>query len=347
MRKNSAIIALIALVPVWHASPAPARADAGEKKGLFGGSPLTWSIEPIVDRYVKQMARHYNLNPDQEEYSRQLLNLRVKRFLKEYEKDTRSLFAEYYYYQINKEMPSAEAAKDWARRGGPLVAAIRKEIVDGNMEWRRILNEEQKGKHDRDLEIMNRQFQQFDQQMERWSRGEVRPADIGRSGSPPPRSITRFEDAWEFRVRSFVEAYKLDAGQRQTAYSILRELRGQAARYREKHQKEFDDLDARFTQITQADPKDPKKDAAELQRAREKLEELRQRRMKLEHPIRVELFNQLLARLERIPTEDQRQERQAHLNRLNARVGYKKRPATRPAGATQPATTSRPAAPSR
>jgi len=344
MRKCTAAIFLTGLLLIGYCTGSVAWAQAGGQppSGRSGnpmsGSPLGWQIEPIIEVYVRNMSRHYDLTSEQEEYTRQLMNKRVKQFLKDYEKDARSLFAEYYYYQVNKQMPSPELARDWARRTAPLASAIRKEIFDGNMEWRHILNEGQRGKHDRDLELMKRQFDQFDQQLDRWSKGEVRREDITGTVSHRPIKMTKCEDAWEYRVRSFIVEYNLDAGQQQTAYSILRELKDQAGRYREEHKQEFQEMEAKLAELSQGRPMTTDE---ERKNAREEHEKLEARQTDLERVIRVGMSNQLLARLDRIPTSDQRRTREARLHALNVRGG---RATTAPATTTQPAgTTSRPA----
>ena len=80
MRNSRVIITLLALLPVWDAGPAWAQADASKKRNPFGGSPLHWTVDPIIDRYVQNMTRHYNLNKEQEQYTRMLMTRRVKQF---------------------------------------------------------------------------------------------------------------------------------------------------------------------------------------------------------------------------------------------------------------------------
>ena len=332
-KKGATLVLLSLLSQLWVVS-AYGQADR-KKANPYGGSPLEWGIDPIIELNVRHMTRHYNLTSEQEDYTRQLMTLRVKRFLKDYEQDVRGMWNEYWYYQKNREVPSAEVAKDWAARGRPLVSAIRKEIFDGNMQWRRILNDEQRKKHDKDLKVMGEQFDKFDQRMERWRKGQVDPADVGKvSGSV--FKITNFEDAWEFRVRSFIQEYNLDEGQRQTAYSILRELREEAASYREQRKQEFADIEASYGELTGADPQ---ADEADREKARQKRQQLDKRRTKLEHHLKVVLWKQLMDRLKQIPTAAQLQARKGHEGRLGDMAGVKKTAGgtTKPAGTTQPA----------
>ncbi len=347
--QRSILAAIIAVAGIW-ATPVLAQnprnagtAATPKKPSPYSGSPLTWSVEPIIENYVSQMSRYYNLTADQETYTRQLLTQRVKLFLNDYEKDVRSLLEEYMYLQLKGETPSAEQAKDLARRGGPLVAAIKKEILDGNAKWREILDENQRKIHDRDIEQMNRTFDTLEQTMDRWSKGDVRPGDVyggNRKVGPKPNPALP-EDYWDARVRSFIVDYNLDAGQQATARSILRELREEAGRYRQRNEEKFKALKEKLKEIYASDAMT---DPAERNKAMEKAKRVNEEINELEQPIREDLFKQLLTRLERIPTEDQRRMRREKHERL-VRVGgsLTTRTASHPE-ATRPATTN-PAAP--
>lgn len=346
MRRSIVLGAVLALAPIL-ATPLLAQNQdtrgqaGGAQKNPYSGSPLTWSVEPIIDNYVSQMTRYYNLTKDQEEYTRQLLTQRVKRFLNEYETDVRSLFTEYWYLQFRGELPTPEQAKDLARRGGPLIAAIKKEILDGNQKWREILDENQRKIHDRDLEQMGKVFDEFEQRIDRWSKGDVRPSDIGRRDIGPRPTPSKPEDAWEHRVNSFIMDYNLDAGQRETARSILRELREDATRYRERNKEKFDALNAKLKEIYNSEAKT---DPEEKAKAAESIKKINEEINSLERPIREDLWRQLLARLDRIPTEDQRRMRKEKQERLISRLAGGKRPTTREADSrpesSRPAATS-------
>jgi hypothetical protein len=334
----AAVIAVagVCVTPVLAQNPRSAGTSATPKKNPYSGSPLTWSVEPIIDNYVSQMRRYYNLTPDQETYTRQLLTQRVKLFLNDYEKEVRSLIEEYMYLQLRGETPSAEQAKDLARRGGPLIAAIKKEILDGNAKWREILDENQRKIHDRDLEQMHRTFDDFEQKLDRWSKGDVRPTDLGHRNVSRKPNPAKPEDYWEARVRSFIVDYNLDAGQQATARSILRELREEATRYRQRNEEKFKALDEKLKEIYASDAMT---DPEERKKAMEKARKINDEINELERPIRQDLFKQLLLRLDRIPTEDQRRMRREKDERLVRAGGLTTRTASHPE-TTRPATTN-------
>ena len=80
-------------------------AQAQQDQIAISGSPLFWNIDKVLDLYVGHVTRYYNLNDAQEIYTRKLLTSKVKRFLKDYEKDVRSLAGEMLDYQFKRELP--------------------------------------------------------------------------------------------------------------------------------------------------------------------------------------------------------------------------------------------------
>ena len=201
------------------------------------------------------------------------------------------------------------------------------------MEWREILNEKQRTKHDRDLQAIDKTFKNFNERLTRWSKGDVQPTDLPTAVSDQPRSIMNPEDAWQYYVRMFIVDYNLDESQQVTAHSVLNELRKEAAAYRQGHKDEFAELDAKYQELTQSDPKT---DPVELAEARKKREVLDQKRQRLEGAISVGMFNRLKKKLLTIPRSDQRQTYEARKARLNkvakvARAEFEARISSQPA----------------
>ena len=333
MQNKMPIVVPVAALALWVApalstaqAPAPANNNA-QQQNAAPNSPLYWSVETILNTYVQQMTQYYHLTPAQQEYTKDLLAQRVKRFLHDYEKDVRWLAAEMWDYQLKREMPPAEIAKEWGLRAKPLMSAIRQEIIDGNMKWREILTDEQLKQHDRDLQLMNKQFDEWERKLDRWSKGDVQAADFPGTLSQSPRTVRRSEDAWEYYVRNFVTMYNLDEGQRQTAYSILRTLREEAARYRDAHKEEYARIDAGETEASNTAKKS---DPEEIKKAIERNSQRMTQRRDLDKPIAA-MFVRLKTQLNEIPTAEQRQARDRQVARLES---LSRRSATRPAGAT-------------
>ena len=82
-------------------------------------------------------------------------------------------------YKLKGQLPPPEIAKVWAELAAKqMLPAIREEIMDGNMKWREILNDDQKKLHDNDLKALNQQFDQWGQMMDRWADGNIGPSDF-------------------------------------------------------------------------------------------------------------------------------------------------------------------------
>lgn len=321
---------------------APARrAGRRESQTAAAGSPLFWNAEQIMQPIVGQIARQYNLTEQQEKYTRLLMTQRVKGFLEEHEPEVRSLMAEYWQYQFSGELPPTSAVEEFGRRARPLLAAVHKEVVDGNMQWREILNDQQRETHDRDLKAIDEAFKKLDEQFERWSRGEVRPTDFPGRVSPKPRRVMKAEDAWQYYVRMFIQNYRLDDGQAEAARSVLREMRREAVNYREARKDAFAELETEYAELAEASPK---RDPEALAAARQRRVELDRRRQELEAPIAKDMFERLKRQLDTIPRSDQRrayEERQAQLNRVAEQA--RSQVEARLSAATQTATDTAPA----
>lgn len=321
----------VPVVAVGQENKPDSNARPKEAGSAFSGSPLFWKTDWVLDLYVGQITRYYNLNKEQEEYTRKLLGSRVKSFLEAHERDVRALMAEYMEYQNSQELPDPKNAQEFAKRAGPLAREIRKEIFEGNMRWREILDDDQRARHDNDLKQMTLFFDGLEQGLDRWKDGKVQPTDVGRIG-PRPSPMGKIEDAWDYWVRNFIKSYKLDEGQQQTAFSILRELKGEAARYRDNNKEKFTKMDESLKSIRE---RSPKTDPAELAKYQEETAQVAKQRADLERPITA-LFDQLRSRVEAVPTVDQRKARQAELDRIRL---ASRRPASQPVVASsQPAT---------
>lgn len=312
------------LIPVPLAVAGQA-ADGNDTE--FKGSPLYWQVDLILANVAGKLTRIYNLTEDQEEYTRKLLTRRVKRFLHQHEGQVRPLVAEYVAYQTGQSIPPPETAKVFAERAMPLLAAMHKEIVDGNMQWRRILNAEQQAIHDRDLKLIDKTFARYDQQFRRWKAGQLLASDFPSVISRGPHRIMKNEDAWEYYVRRFIEDYQLDAGQAESAWSVLRTMREEARSYREAHREALARLDTEYAKLTAGTRKT---DTQALKKARERRIELDKQREVLEKPIRHDMFERLKKQLDAIPRDDQKQARaqrdkQVKATEAEARRAYRER----------------------
>jgi len=336
MRLYGKVAICVLLTGAWAASPAWGQKNRGNP---MMGSPLFWKTEDVVEVYVRAISRYYNLTEKQNEYTRKFMTQRIKKFMDQYERDVRGMMHDISEYQLNRQLPSPEMAKVLSGRARPLVTAIREEIMDGTMTWREILNDKQKKIHDRDLKILEKEFKQYDDVLNRWSRGKVTENDLpGSRISKNPPNLQKAEDAWRSYVRAFKRIYQLDRSQQEGADSILRELLEEAQKYRDANKDGFAQLNAALDALSSA----PRTDDKEERKLRqEEFRKLRRRQQELEQKLNTDMFNRLKAQLEKIPTIEQRKQRETHMARLRELVNRRRRgPQTKPATPTTQPTTA-------
>ncbi len=299
-------------------TPASATQPAGEQKvtaQTHPNNPELWNTEQMMDDAVVQISRRYNLNDAQSEYTRLLLTGRVRAFLDIHEKDIRELLRESIDLRLGKSLGSPQAYQKWAERAAPIYLAAQNAILEGNAEWREILDETQKVTHDADLAAMHANFEQVSRMLDTWragnappmlanaqqaqnaqqtglSGGGATPAQQGRVSDPQQPVIQRqVEDSWLAYVNRFIDTYQLDDKQAISARDkIYKDIRDQATRYRDQKRSEFAALDAETLSAK------PKWDKQEIER----------RRKKLERPIG-DLFTTLDQRLRTLPDQKQLQ----------------------------------------
>ncbi len=102
---------------------------------------------------------------------------------------------------------------------------------------------------------------------------------------------------WEAYTRAHIAHYRLDDGQSQAAFSVLRDCQAQAKQALDARRHDFEALDARRADLEKLPPAD--------RSARER--ELDQAAARLQEPIRQIFERQLVPRLDRLPTRRQRQ----------------------------------------
>ena len=305
MRGMIATLVLVLTVGAAQAqnTQQPTPANVNQSLGSMG----LWDADIMMEQATINISRRYNLNPEQEEYTRQLLRKRTKEFLAVHEDDLREMLKELFMQQLSGKQPTPEQVRSWGERARPLLEASKKAILDGNMEWRDILNDEQKKIHDIDLNLMDRNFGLLESRFERWQQGEFRPDDwmanpqAGASrpqptatNPPQPVESGNPDDYWAIYVKKFIKDYQLDEAQRNSALAVLKDVREKATRFREKTQADRDAAQAELQRLIRE--KAPPGDIREWSR----------KRRDLDKPIS-ELFEELKSRLAMIPTEAQKE----------------------------------------
>jgi len=271
-------------------NPDPPAKDGKPTALSHPNNPELWDVQAMMEDAVRQIARRYNLNDAQENYTRLLLVKNTTAFLDQYEKDIRELLKESIDLRLGIIKGDADIYKRWAERAAPIYEAAKVAILDGNMEWRNVLNDQQKKTHDLDLSLMKSQFEQVSRTLDTWKGGGGPTGALAKAANDAARkelgqSQTAVhlnpEDQWLAYVNKFIATYQLDEKQSIAARDkIHKEMRAEAEKYREKQKKEFDKINDVL-----------KTDAKKI-----KPRELMQRRQELEQPIR-DLFVEMHKRL--------------------------------------------------
>ncbi len=355
--------ALLAAVGTADGQQAKRRVERQESKKVDRPAPWDlWPTAKMIDLASEQIGRRYNLTEDQNSYTRALMSQRVNRFLVEHEAEVRALLKEAWTARLKGEAPSVETAKTWAQRGLPIFEAAKREILEGNKEWREVLDEKQRKIHDVDMRVMERNFDITKKRMDRWGGGgfdsekdwyrgglvgaltgqqsTTRPSRRGRVG-PSAGGVVRSEDYWEQYVRQFIKNYSLDESQSQAARSILSECKQRAGEYRQGRKEQFEKANSKVREVLAKRPGD----AVTIRAAYGDLRALNK-------PIN-ELFKELKRRLEEIPTAAQKKSykevREARLAKLRGQWQEKRRrmgvrattkPTTQAAEASEPTATA-------
>lgn len=273
-------------------------------------NPSLWNADRMMEDAVQTLVRRYNLNPEQEAFTREVLVSRTKKFLKQHEGELRSLLRDQLVWRIDSSRATPENYRMWAERARPVFEAAQREILDGNKDWREILNEDQKRIHDADLGQMQGQFTHIDGLITKWNAGKFDPADL--SPTPPPQLATapqggvsrlsdrpptvtnKPEDIWESYVKRYGDVYQLNPDQRNAAYAVLQSSRAEVRSYRDSRKDEFSSLEKRLVEATVSG------------QTSAKAIELRKSLADLERPV-YDIFTAMRNRLEQVPTKAQRE----------------------------------------
>ncbi len=310
-------IALLVLPMVWCSAMVARADDADDAKREIS---KLWNIDQMMDQAANNIARRYNLNQEQREYTHKMLTQRVTRFLDGHP-EIWPLIRDMARYQMRGEAPDGEIAKRIGMAAQPLLKDIQDEILSANKEWGQMLTPEQKKVHEWDLRDMERTFSKMQKNFSSMADGQSveqgifpkpnteepqptippRPADNWKPNPPNADAHTEsknLEDWWDAYVREFIRRHSLDDAQAETAWSILRELKGRARTYRLSKAKDFKMLEQRMSEVHR------RGQPPEVLQAR--IEAYEKMKTSLNKPI-LDLFQELQQRLERIPRSVQKQ----------------------------------------
>lgn len=300
MRARLVFLVAVGSLLTWSAGTARAQEQSSSRQGLGGA----YDVDSIIQQAVENISRRYNLNGSQHEYTREIMNKEVGRFLRDHQDEIYPLIRDMTKARFSGQNLTEEQRRRIGKAAKPLVAAAKKAILDANAEWRDILSDDQKKLHDWDLHEMDGQFETIGGGFEKMAKGEVVDNPIFPEHKPktaePPRpkkpgetklgrtpAVDRTEDGpFEVCVANFIKDYNLDPAQQEAAHSILREYKQYVEIYRNAHKKELEEAERKANEARNSGDIEKAKEAEALQqklseRIREFLEEMRVRLMSI------------------------------------------------------------------
>ncbi|MBN1513917.1 MAG: hypothetical protein JXB13_18010 [Phycisphaerae bacterium] len=303
----------------------------------------SWPVDDMIRQAAENVARRYNLNPEQTAFTRDMMAKRVNAFLRDNEDQIWPVLRDMMRYQNPNRKMDAQTAQRLGRAIRPIFEEAQREILAANSEWRDILSDEQKELHDYDRKQMDKTFQDMDNRFAGWANGKVDnqqgifPAE--RPDTPPvnprqpkPTEISAAKvlgtslEWWDGYVQAFIENYELDEGQINAAKSILKELKERASAHEKSHAAELKAVEDKIRDARRA--KDVKKLDAAMTEKRQASQ------------YKVQLFEELKTRLDTIPRPAQKQKYAEKIKsfRWKNRPGFPDEPAAEPT--SRPATTT-------
>ena len=294
-----------------------------------------WDPQTMMKQASDGIAKHYRLSEEQKEFTSKLLTERVTKFLSKHNKNLWPLLMELTQQQMSGKEPSKEAAKRIADMGSPIFEDARAEIMRGQDEFRKILTDQQKKIHDRDLKQLDHQFKQIDKRFQDWKSGKVSgrhplykmnigPGQGQQIVPNPGRRANTPVAKWERYVRRFNIDYGLDDTQQRSTGAILQDLKDHAGQYRKTHFKELVEADEMVRDAQMAKPFDKKS-----------LDTAKRIRYLRNKPFD-DWFEELKSRLEQVPTEKQRAAFYVRNPQLKPKADDKSAPAAKAKADKQP-----------
>lgn len=143
--------------------------------GSQSGGANMWNMRVMVNKAAEGIIKRYKLNDEQADFTRKMMTRRVNKLLEKHEDRVRKLFGEAFAMRALGKPPSKQAIQSWAERALPVYEDARKEILAGNEEWGKILTPEQKKIHKLDLKMMEVDFKNYEDRLQRWAKGGFDP----------------------------------------------------------------------------------------------------------------------------------------------------------------------------
>jgi len=315
--------------------------------------PTPKMMDRIIDRIVDQMIKHYDLDENQIELTRDLIGSRYPEFLTENRAEIQTLLNQYFEALLNDEPPLPEEVAEWAVRVQPMLAEFGEVTHEVTESMREYLGDEQVVMLDAETAAFNAGMTMVQNKMSVWVEGGYDPEtewihppkdrdeSEGAAEDAEVEYVEELEteevepgpvDEWALYTQRFVERYQFNDEQKQKAYAILR--RQQEARDRYLRRK-VDEM-TRVTKILSESETEQERQAAQASFER------------LNAPVD-RIFEQLKERLDTLPTRAQRRAAAEKepliippaasapvLPEVNQEPGYAEPTASQPSGSPTP-----------
>lgn len=212
--------------------------------------------------------------------------------------------------------PSPKQLREWGQWAGELYDRHRHRLQTKKAALGGDLGDAERERLEIEIAVMGALSDMSQSHVERWRRGEFTENELWHPLAPPPRSMPAPDEgalhdvtprtaaptvpadpialelsAWSAYVADFIHRFRLDQGQRDAAHSCLSELTARAGQHRERYRTELAELERRI-QAPATSPEIEERITRDI--------------VRLYGPID-DMFAELRARLEHLPTGKQRE----------------------------------------
>lgn len=292
--------------------------DREPPKALEGIWPSPKLLKSMLVRWVEEAGEKFELDEDQRGAVRDLVVERWEKYLTEHRAEIQPLVNEFIEMRMELTPPPKEKVQAWTEKALPVFEKSKQQILETQDAFRQVLKPGQRVEFELEAFKMNAGMGLAEEKMRQWRGGEFgkfdfwEPLPKDRPARREERRKQRAEqeaaeaaalaerapddqiavevDRWEKFVADFNERFGLDEGQRNAAFSFLKELKNRALAHRDRHREEIGDLERKIARFGGDD---------------KELDELKAKLTALYGPID-EMFAELETRLEKLPTTEQR-----------------------------------------
>lgn len=244
---------------------ATADADAPLKGDWAQGFwPTERMMKNFIQRSTLEIEERYGLRSDQRDYLEASSLQRWPEFFNKNRAKLQPLITRYVEMRSSPEPPTPQQMKPWADEAREMLDLFREEIHQQQMDFREILDPQQKMTFDGEMMKFNVGMQAAEKKLDDWKQGFFNPRDIGWRPSnkkqeeqlqnmpqvkPPDGAVAENpdgfipSDGWTSWLEAFAEKYDLDDAQYRRAHSILTDLKKRVSQHYSRNHLEYNRLE--------------------------------------------------------------------------------------------------------